>query len=414
MGARPRRSAGKYIASVCKHAVRRNGQQYCKKCWRNRGPEGAKKTYIATVCGHPCSRHGGKYCQACYREQRADIQGHGRSRSTIHDDRALRFARTEDRSLKKKYDESLRHIETMERSLETYKALDNIQESYVFEPRKSSGSHSSEGVVVAVASDWHIEERVGAEVGDLNRYTPEIATARAKTFFQGALRLTKLLQQDITIKQMILPLLGDFITNDIHDAENAEMNALLPTHALAKAQALIIAGFELILRETKLEIVVPCHSGNHARTTKTTRFGAENGHSLEYLMYLHLAAYFRDEKRITFLIPEGIHSYVTVYDHVIRFHHGHAIKYGGGVGGIYIPVNKSIAAWNRGRRADLDVFGHFHQLRDGGNFICNGSLIGYNAFALSIKADFDRPKQALFLIDKKRGRTCTWPILFDQ
>ena len=35
-----------------------------------------------------------------------------------------------------------------------------------------------------------------------------------------------------------------------------------------------------------------------------------------------------------------------------------------------------------------------------------------NAFALSIKADFEPPKQALFLMDKRRGRTCTWPILF--
>jgi hypothetical protein len=67
--------------------------------------------------------------------------------------------------------------------------------------------------------------------------------------------------------------------------------------------------------------------------------------------------------------------------------------------------------WDRAKRANLNVFGHFHQLVDGGSFICNGSLIGYNSFALSIKSAFEPPKQALFLMDKKRGRTCTWPIL---
>jgi hypothetical protein len=180
------------------------------------------------------------------------------------------------------------------------------------------------------------------------------------------------------------------------------------------AQNLIISGLEFLLNHSPFSFVIPCHSGNHARTTQKTRFGAENGHSLEYLMYLHLAAYFRNEPRVTFLIPEGMHSYVDVYNQTIRFHHGHAVKYGGGVGGIYIPVNKAIAQWNKARRADLDVFGHFHQMRDGGNFICNGSLIGYNAFALSIKADYEPPKQALFLLDKKRGRTCTWPILFSK
>jgi hypothetical protein len=69
---------------------------------------------------------------------------------------------------------------------------------------------------------------------------------------------------------------------------------------------------------------------------------------------------------------------LQIYDVTVRFHHGHSIRYAGGVGGIYIPTNKAIAQWNKGRHADLDVFGHFHQLRDGGNFICNGSLIGYN------------------------------------
>jgi hypothetical protein len=108
-----------------------------------------------------------------------------------------------------------------------------------------------------------------------------------------------------------------------------------------------------------------------------------------------------------------MHSYLQVYDTTIRFQHGHAIKYGGGVGGIYIPVNKAIAQWNKARHADLDVFGHFHQQRDGGNFVVNGSLIGYNAFAMSIKADYEQPKQALFLMDKKRGRTCLWPLFLE-
>jgi hypothetical protein len=41
-------------------------------------------------------------------------------------------------------------------------------------------------------------------------------------------------------------------------------------------------------------------------------------------------------------------------------------------------------------------------------------MIGYNSFALSIKADYEKPRQALFLMDKKRGRTCLWPIVFGR
>ena len=88
------------------------------------------------------------------------------------------------------------------------------------------------------------------------------------------------------------------------------------------------------------------------------------------------------------------------------------MKYGGGVGGIYIPVNKAINDWNKTvRDVDLDVFGHFHQYIDAGNFVCNGSLIGYNAYAVAIKASFEPPQQAFFLVNRKyRSKTMATPI----
>lgn len=310
-----------------------------------------------------------------------------------------------------RYRSALDTIAALEHEREAFGALREGVKPFTIRPSHPSGT--SEGTVVLVASDWHMEERVGGEVGGLNRYSPEIAQTRAAQFFASGLRLTRLLQQDIKIQTIVLALLGDFITNQIHEAENAETNALLPTQAIVLAQNTLISGIDFLLEHTKADLVLPCHSGNHARTTKRTRFSAEYGHSLEYLLYQHLAAYYRNEPRLSFLIPEGLHSYVRIYDQTVRFHHGHAIKYQGGVGGIYIPVAKSINQWNKARHADLDVFGHFHQLRDGGNFICNGSLIGYNGFALSIRADFEPPKQALFLMDKKRGRTCLWPILVE-
>ncbi len=313
-------------------------------------------------------------------------------------------------TLRAKYKAALEQIDTLTGELRTLNILEQGTNVYAIEPRHGKGT--SEGTAVVVLSDWHIEETVGAEIGGLNTYTLEGAKVRAVMCFQSALRLIKLLQQDIAIPNIVLALLGDFITNaELHNGDNAEACSLPPTLALIEAQNLLLSGIDFLLANTDATFTIVCHSGNHARTTNKTRFNAENGHSLEYLMYTTLAKVYRDEKRITFIIPEGMHSYVQVYDTTIRFHHGHAVKYGGGVGGIYIPVNKAIAQWSKARHADLDVFGHFHQMRDGGNFLCNGSLIGYNAFALSIKADFEQPKQTLFLIDKKRGRTCTWPIL---
>lgn len=351
-------------------------------------------------------------CRACLdRHQASPPPAAAPPRITVSEDRAKQKQAATLADLKARYDEALRTIAEQERVIAVNKSLASGVDTFTIEPRHGSGT--SEGTIVVLASDWHVEEKVGPEVGGLNRYSLEIAKARATRFFQSVVRLTRLLQQDIRIEHAVVGLLGDYITNDIHDAENAESNEVPPNTALLFAQNLLISGIQFLLDHTQLRLTFMCHSGNHARTTKTTRFTTENAHSLEYLMFHFLANHFRGEPRVTFVIPDGMHSYLTVYGTTLRFQHGHAMKYGGGVGGIYIPINKAIAQWNKGKRADLDCFGHFHQLRDGGNFICNGSLIGYNAFALSIKADYEQPKQALFLIDKKRGRTCTWPVLVE-
>lgn len=348
-------------------------------------------------------------CRPCLLAQRAAPVPSEAPARTVESDRAKQRTAHELSAIKKLYDDSLKTIERMEGELRSLGAIADGLDTFTIEPKKSSGV--SEATVVVVASDWHSEEVVlPAQVSGLNEFNADICKARVTKFFRSALRLTSLLSQDTTISTVVLALLGDFITNDLHE-EAAETNGLHPIHAIINVQNLIASGLEFLLANSPYEFVIPCKVGNHSRTTKKVRFGTENGHSLEYLMYVHLAAYFRHEPRIKFQISEGYHHYLNAYDQVIRFHHGHAIKYGGGIGGIFIPTFKAISQWNKARHADLDVFGHFHQSKDGGNFICNGSLIGYNAFALSIKADFEEPKQQLLLIDKKRKRTCTWPIL---
>lgn len=131
-------------------------------------------------------------------------------------------------------------------------------------------------------------------------------------------------------------------------------------------------------------------------------------------MYHNLAHHFEDEPRVKFIIEEGYNTYIDVYGFTLRFHHGHSVRYYGGVGGLYIPMNKAIAQWDKAVPADYSFAGHFHQMKDGGNFMVNGSMIGYNAFAMSIKADYESPRQAFLLIDKLRGKTVTCPILFPR
>lgn len=313
--------------------------------------------------------------------------------------------------LDKKYKEALKQIEVLEQRNVLVNQLKNTVQTYTIEPKVTDGQ--SEATCVWVASDWHVEENVDPKVvNNLNEYNMKIAKQRAEIFFRSGLRITDMLARDIQINTIVLALLGDFITNDIHDAL-VEINEVSPMHATLYAQELIASGINYILKNSKYDIVIPCVSGNHGRTTAKTRFATENGHSLEFFMYAFLQKHFARNKRVKFLLAEGMHLYVDIMGYTIRFLHGHSVRYQGGVGGLTIPLNKKIAQWDKAVKADLTVLGHFHQFLDGGISIVNGSMIGYNSYALEIAAGFEKPKQALFLIDKKRGKTMTCPIMFD-
>ena len=353
-------------------------------------------------------------CRTCLDKQhRVETQA-ATPGEQVEVDRDRRRLREEAHRYKSLYESTLKTIERQETELGWLARIrEGVVSTFCIEPREGSGA--SEATPVIVASDWHLEELVTlAQTSGLNQFNPEIATERVTRFWQSSLRLLRLLNQDVKMHTVVLALLGDYITNDIHEAESAESNAMLPIQAILDAQEKIIAGLDFLLNHTPYDFVIPCKVGNHSRTTKRVRMSTETGHSLESLMYVNLAARFAGEPRIRFIIDDGYHTYLDVYGKTLRFHHGHAIQYGGGIGGLFIPAYKAVASWSKARRADLDVFGHFHQSKDGGNFICNGSLIGYNAFALRIKADYESPRQTLFLVDKKRGRTAVWPIYLEN
>jgi len=309
--------------------------------------------------------------------------------------------------------EALAEINRLEDLLDLKTLLRGAKTEFIIRPPRGK---RTEAIAVAVASDWHVAERVRkSDVNGRNEFNLAIAKIRAQEFFVRLVKLLRKEQQDVEISTVILALLGDFITNnEMHHSENAENLLLEPTAEALYAFQLLSEGIEYILRETKANLIIPCHSGNHGRTTENLRVASEQGHSYEFFIYVMLKERFGANKRITFIIAEGYHSYVKAFDFMIRFHHGHNVRYHGGVGGITIPVNKAIAQWNRLEVADLDVFGHFHQFFDGGNFICNGSLIGYNAYALSIKAAYEPPRQALFLVNSKFGKSMVTPVFFSD
>ena len=320
----------------------------------------------------------------------------------------LKFKR-EEKENDRRYQVAMKEVMRLREDLENIVSCKDSVSTYKIPVSKSSGGNA---VAFAIASDWHVEENVKPEsVNGSNEYTMAIAKKRAEKFFQHTLQLVEKEQHAVNIDTLVLALLGDFFSGNIHEELLASCE-VGPQDAMLFAQNLIASGIEFILKNSKLKLVIPCAVGNHSRMTHKVHVSNEQGNSLEWAMYNFLAKYFEKEKRVTFVLSRSYHNYIEVFDYTIRFHHGHAISYGGGLGGITVPVIKAINRYNTDRKAYLDVFGHFHNRIDGGMFIVNGSLIGDSPYGKRLGFT-GRPEQAFFLIDQKRGKTIVAPIIVE-
>lgn len=299
---------------------------------------------------------------------------------------------------------------------ERQKVLDELSNFDAFKVRpRELTSGVREATAVVLCSDWHVEEPVEPEkVNGMNEYNLSIAEHRIDKLIEGILWRLGLYEGQVEVRDLVLFLGGDHYSGYIHE-ELMESAQLSPIECILWLQPQIVRMIDTILSSTNLEkIYIPCTYGNHGRTTAKPRIatGAEN--SYEWLLFNWLIAHYRNESRVEIVAPKSQLVYMDIYDYTLRFTHGDAVKYYGGVGGLSIPINKAIASWDIGRRAHYTCMGHWHQLQFGPHFVVNGSLIGYNAYSVRIKSAYEPPQQAFFLIDSKRGRTDCAPLWVDE
>ena len=260
---------------------------------------------------------------------------------------------------------------------------------------------------IVLASDWHVEELVLPEqIAYRNEYNLQIAERRIRRFFNSIIWFVEHHRASgrISIRDLVLWLGGDLMTGYIHE-ELVESNQLSPSGTIRWLLPRLCNGITTLLEVLQLDgMVVPCSFGNHGRTTPKRRVSTGADNSFEWLMYCSLADQFKNDPRVRFEITKSAHQYVEVYGRTVHFHHGDEVNYQGGVGGIGIPLKKAVPAWNQIRHAEVHCIGHHHQLLDFGRAVVNGSLIGYNSYAQSIRAEFERPQQLMFFMDKERGK----------
>lgn len=315
------------------------------------------------------------------------------------------------REIRNKYNHLMEQYELSEKRFD---ALLNIKEPIAIaniEPVLSREKH--EAVPILLLSDWHFEERVdAATINGLNEYNLDIATRRWTKCIQNSQKLVHGQRHLSDIKQVVVWLGGDFITGYIHE-ELEESNYLSPTQATRFAKERIITALKFYADHGKYDkITVVCNYGNHGRTNKKPRVSTSYKNSYEWMMYNDIADYFSGNSKFDFIIPNGLFAYVNLMGRVYRFWHGDTINYGGGIGGLTIPLIKAIMRYNQQIEAEYNFMGHYHQhWQATKDCIVNGSGIGFNAYAQRIGASPERPLQGFALADSKHGITIKTSIL---
>ena len=264
---------------------------------------------------------------------------------------------------------------------------------------------------IALFSDAHIEETVkSASVMGLNEYNVKIAKERIEKYFAN---LVSCLNTD-KVEYLLFASLGDTISGFIHE-ELSQSNELTPLEATFEAQNLIYNGLKYICDNTELKhIKFVGIVGNHSRVTNKIQHSNGYKMSYEWLMYKNIQKQAELEGLpIEFDIPESEMAIEDTSDGKrFLFIHGFQIKGSGNgtVCGIYPSLGRLSLKYGKVYKQDKIYLGHFHSCISIPNAVVNGSIIGYNSYALTNGFAYEEPAQMYELYDTNIGQLLTRQI----
>ncbi len=277
---------------------------------------------------------------------------------------------------------------------------------------------SAPGVPTLMLSDLHWGEVVQpAQINHVNDYNVRIAHERMDTCINAAVHLLRILSPKLDYPGIVLPLGGDMISGNIHDELTAtnELNTMPTVLDLYG----VLTGVISTMADTFKHVFLPCVSGNHGRDTHKIWNKDRHATSFDWLLYQFLAKRFENDKRVTFLIPDGPDAYYKVYDHAYLLTHGDQFRGGDGMIGCLGPILRGDHK-KRSRNGQVDMeydtmlMGHWHQYIHHGRVIVNGSLKGYDEYAYNNNFGFERPQQALWMTHPAHGQTYRMPVYVDK
>jgi hypothetical protein len=272
----------------------------------------------------------------------------------------------------------------------------------------------SAATLVVMLSDTHFDEVVNLqEMEGLNCYSREIAVMRLEKWAQNVVKLSRHYLSGVSYDGVVVILGGDIFTGDIHE-ELALTNEDTMIGSLLFWSEQVAAAIQLLTDEFKKCYVVSV-VGNHGRMTRKPRMKQRVKTNFDYLLAKMVERHFRTDKRVSFDIPESADALIKIYDHGHLITHGDQVSGGGGIGGIYPPImrmraRKQARYLATGKSFQTLWLGHWHQYISTPSMIVNGSLKGFDEYAMLMGFGHEQPQQALAIVTPERNITIQAPV----
>ena len=295
-------------------------------------------------------------------------------------------------------------------------------------PIKPTGKRKGESTqtVVAPLTDTHIGEDVDyQQMAGLNSYSFEIFNRRLSGWAEQVLNLVELRRASVPIDDLIIPMLGDMISGDIHD-ELIKTNQDNVMGQMSRG-ANLIAQALLSLAPHFKTVTVPCVVGNHGRMTRKPPM-KDKYMDWDYMLYQWVAAFCKNQKNIKFQINTSYMNIFQVYDKNVLIMHGDSASGAGSIASITKVLTnlRSVLQFRQGlepETADANqhiiepnllptsfdsvMMGHFHRVDEidigTGHAIICGCMKGGDEFALQRLAVITKPQQIVTYWHPKYG-----------
>ena len=329
----------------------------------------------------------------------------------------FRRENAEIKSLKKQVEEAVKEYESLSDLYDIALALKTQDiSSYRIPTIEANNSIKNEATAIVQLSDTHFGKIIlPSTVNGLNEHNPDIARKRMDYLAENLIKMVRKERSEVKIDTLVLGLGGDFMENAMLHDHSQVATAFSQMREIEFAKELLHKFIKTVAENGNFKkIMIPCVRGNHSRTTKKMNSTIDYLTNFESLLYNLLKQDFNDSL-FDWYAPDSDICEFQVYDKKIRSLHGWQVKSGGGIGGLTIPLNKYILRMDQISKCDYNLMHHYHSLSyPTANCTLNGSLCGYDTFAMQIGASFQKPMQSFQLLDKKRGFTIKAPLFCEK